>query len=83
MQLLENKLHKAQCPGLKIDPSAHSAEGVRSAASKRLLLLLGSGLAIAGVPALLDPVTNVAFAAFPILLDICHVSLVAYQIFGR
>jgi hypothetical protein len=83
MQLLENNSHTTQCQGLKIDPSRLFAEGVRSAASKRLLILLGSGLAIAGGPALLDPVTNVAFAAIPILLDSCHVSLVAYQIFGR
>jgi hypothetical protein len=83
MQLLENNSHITHCQCLKIDPSRHCAEGVRSAASKRLLVLLGSGLAIAGAPALLDPVTNVAFAALSILLDIGRVSLVAYQIFGR
>jgi len=83
MQLIENTSHTTKCQCLKIDPSRDCAQGVPSAAPKRLLVLLGSGLAIAGGPALLDPVTNVAFSAIQILLDICRVSLVAYQIFGR
>jgi hypothetical protein len=82
MQLLENTVHSTT-QHLKVQPSQVCAEGVRSTASKRLLVLLGSGLAIAGGPALLDPVTNAAFAAIQILLDICRLSVVAYQIFGR
>jgi hypothetical protein len=82
MQLLENNLHTTQYQGLKVQPSRNGEQGVRSSATKRLLVLLGSGLAIAGGPALLDPVTNAAFAAIPILLDICRLGVVAYQIFG-
>jgi hypothetical protein len=83
MQLLENNSHTTQYQCLKIGSSRDSAEGAPAGASKRLLVLLGSGLAIAGAPALLDPVTNAAFAAIQVLLDICRVSVVAYQIFGR
>ena len=83
MQLLENNSHTKQGRCFNADPSRDCPEGVRSAASKRLLVLLGSSLAIAGGPALLDPVANAAFAAFQVLLDICRVSVVAYQIFGR
>jgi hypothetical protein len=83
MQLLENNSHTTRSQCLKIGPSRDCAEGVRTGASKRLLVLLGAGLAIAGAPALLDPVTNAAFAAIQVLLDICRLSVVAYQIFGR
>jgi hypothetical protein len=83
MQLPENIIHTTQCLCLGAGQSLDRAQAAPSSSSKRLLVLLGSGLAIAGGPPVLDTAIQASLSAVQILLEICRVSLVAYQILGR
>ena len=49
----------------------------------RVLALIALSLAAVAGPPLLDTVVDASLALIHILLEICQVGLVAYQIFGR
>jgi hypothetical protein len=83
MQLIDNNAYISHCQGFPASRSRERAGEVRIDACARLLVVLSSGLLIAGGPTILDTVTRASVASLGILFEICHFGLVAYQIFGR
>jgi hypothetical protein len=83
MQPIDNNTYMTRCQEFPSGQSEYRARATRIDASGRLLLLLSSGLVVAGGPTIIDTITLASFASFQLLLEICHFGLVAYQIFGR
>jgi hypothetical protein len=83
MQLIDNNTYISHCQGFPAGQSRERAGETRVDACGRLLVVLSSGLLIAGGPTILDTVTQASVASLGTLFEICHFGLVAYQIFGR
>jgi hypothetical protein len=83
MQLIDNNTYTSHCHGFATDQSRECGGGARIDACGRLLVVLSSGLLIAGGPTVLDTITQASVASLGILFEICHFGLVAYQMFGR
>jgi hypothetical protein len=83
MQLIEKNAHIYQCHGLQARQPAECATEVSPIVSNRLFVLLGSSVMAVTGPAILGAVTQASLAAIQLLLEICRVGLVAYQILGR
>jgi hypothetical protein len=83
MQLIESNAHAYQCHGLRGRQPDNCAREVSPAVSNRLLTILGSSLVVVTGPAILGAVTQASLAAMHLLLEICRIGLVAYQILGR
>jgi len=82
MQLIENIPYTSQCQNLGGTGRPEHTEGTSSYASKRLVVLVVAALVGVIGPVILNTATQVCLAALPILLEICRVGLVTYQVFG-
>lgn len=86
MQRIDRNIHAAldrDVRGIGPDQTARPTLPFQTVVSERLLVILASGvLAVAG-PVLLNTIAQASFASVQVLLEFCHVGLVAFQIFGR
>jgi hypothetical protein len=87
MQLIENSVHNAQyrVPWRAAGCQRYQAgdRGDAAATLNRLLIVLSCGFAAVIGPGILDAVARTSFTASQLLLEICRMCLVAYQVFGR
>jgi hypothetical protein len=79
MQLTDNHSCIEIFPGCR----SERASGAAVDASRRLMVLLSCGLLIAAGPAVLGAVTQASLVAIQIVVEVGHVGLIAYQLFGR
>ncbi len=68
---------------LRAGRSSDRTSGASVDAHGRLVVLLSCGLLIAAGPAVLRTATEASLIAIQIVFEVCHVGLVAYQLFGR
>jgi hypothetical protein len=68
---------------LRAGRSSDRTSGASVDARGRLLVLVSAALLIAAGPGVLRTVTEASLVAIQIVFEVCHVGLVAYQLFGR
>ena len=83
MQFTDNYRCIHQYQRLRAARSSDRTRGASVDARGRLLVVVSAALLIAAGPGVLRTVTEASLVAIQIVFEVCHVGLVAYQLFGR
>ena len=83
MQFTDNYRCIHQYQRLRAVRSSYRTSGASVDPRGRLVALVSAALLIAAGPGVLRTVTEASLVAIQIVFEVCHVGLVAYQLFGR
>jgi hypothetical protein len=84
MYLIDNKTHTYyRQPESISDRAVWRAFPKRDVASRRLLVILASTLAVVAGPVILNTIAQGSLTSVHILFEFCRLGRVAFQIFGR